>query len=112
LYQGRKYKVYRGMGSISAMKAGSADRYFQSENQKLVPEGVEGMVPYKGLVRDVVFQLVGGLRAGMGYIGAKNITELSENAKFIRVSQASVKENHPHDIIITKEPPNYWSSQQ
>ena len=112
LYQGRKYKVYRGMGSISAMKAGSADRYFQSENQKLVPEGVEGMVPYKGLVRDVVFQLVGGLRAGMGYVGASNINKLYENAKFIKVSQASVKESHPHDITITKEPPNYWSSQQ
>ncbi|HOA16981.1 MAG TPA: IMP dehydrogenase [Fervidobacterium sp.] len=112
LYQGRKYKVYRGMGSISAMKAGSADRYFQSDNQKFVPEGVEGMVPYKGLVKDVVFQLVGGLRAGMGYVGARNINKLYENAKFIKVSQASVKESHPHDITITKEPPNYWSGQQ
>ena len=112
LYQGRKYKVYRGMGSIGAMKSGSADRYFQSENQKFVPEGVEGMVPYKGLVRDVVFQLVGGLRAGMGYVGAHNINKLYEDAKFIKVSQASVKESHPHDITITKEPPNYWSGQQ
>lgn len=112
LYQGRKYKVYRGMGSIGAMKSGSADRYFQSENQKFVPEGVEGMVPYKGAVKDVVYQLVGGLRAGMGYIGAKNITELQKRAKFIRVTHASVKESHPHDIIITKEPPNYWSSER
>lgn len=111
LYQGRKYKVYRGMGSIGAMKSGSADRYFQSENQKFVPEGVEGMVPYKGAVKDVVYQLVGGLRAGMGYVGAKTIQELQQKAKFIRVTQASIKESHPHDIIITKEPPNYWSSQ-
>ncbi|MGC8902239.1 MAG: IMP dehydrogenase [Fervidobacterium sp.] len=112
LYQGRKYKVYRGMGSIAAMKSGSADRYFQSNNQKLVPEGVEGMVPYKGAVKDVVYQLVGGLRAGMGYVGAKDIKELQRKAKFIKVTPASVKENHPHDIIITKEPPNYWSSNQ
>jgi len=111
LYQGRKYKVYRGMGSIGAMKSGSADRYFQTENQKFVPEGVEGMVPYKGAVKDVVYQLVGGLRAGMGYVGAKTIQELQQKAKFIRVTQASIKESHPHDIIITKEPPNYWSSQ-
>lgn len=111
LYQGRKYKVYRGMGSIGAMKSGSADRYFQSENQKFVPEGVEGMVPYKGAVKDVVYQLVGGLRAGMGYVGAKDIKELQKKAKFIRVTQASIKESHPHDIVITKEPPNYWSGQ-
>lgn len=111
LYQGRKYKVYRGMGSIGAMKAGSADRYFQNENQKFVPEGVEGMVPYKGHVKDVVYQLVGGLRAGMGYVGARNIKELQAKAKFIRVTAASVRESHPHDVIITKEPPNYWTSQ-
>ncbi|ODN30448.1 IMP dehydrogenase [Fervidobacterium thailandense] len=111
LYQGRKYKVYRGMGSIGAMKAGSADRYFQNENQKFVPEGVEGMVPYKGHVKDVVYQLVGGLRAGMGYVGARNIRELQARAKFIRVTAASVRESHPHDVIITKEPPNYWTSQ-
>uniref|UniRef100_A0A7C4GIH8 Inosine-5'-monophosphate dehydrogenase n=1 Tax=Fervidobacterium thailandense TaxID=1008305 RepID=A0A7C4GIH8_9BACT len=111
LYQGRKYKVYRGMGSIGAMKAGSADRYFQNENQKFVPEGVEGMVPYKGHVKDVVYQLIGGLRAGMGYVGARNIKELQVKAKFIRVTAASVRESHPHDVIITKEPPNYWTSQ-
>jgi len=111
LYQGRKYKVYRGMGSIGAMKSGSADRYFQSENQKFVPEGVEGMVPYKGAVKDVVYQLVGGLRAGMGYVGARTIKELQQKAKFIKVTQASIKESHPHDIVITKEPPNYWSGQ-
>ncbi|ABS59983.1 MULTISPECIES: IMP dehydrogenase [Fervidobacterium] len=112
LYQGRKYKVYRGMGSIGAMKSGSADRYFQSDNQKFVPEGVEGMVPYKGAVKDVVYQLIGGLRSGMGYVGAKNIDELQKKAKFIKITNASVKESHPHDIIITKEPPNYWSGNQ
>ncbi len=111
LYQGRKYKVYRGMGSIGAMKSGSADRYFQSENQKFVPEGVEGMVPYKGAVKDVVYQLVGGIRAGMGYVGAKDIKELQKKAKFVKITPASVKESHPHDIVITKEPPNYWSGQ-
>ncbi len=112
LYQGRKYKVYRGMGSISAMKSGSADRYFQSDNKKFVPEGVEGMVPYKGAVKDVVYQLIGGLRSGMGYVGAKNINELQKKAKFIKITNSSVKESHPHDIIITKEPPNYWSGNQ
>lgn len=112
LYQGRKYKVYRGMGSIGAMKSGSADRYFQSENKKFVPEGVEGMVPYKGFVKDVVYQLVGGLRSGMGYIGAKTIEQLQKRAKFIKITAASVKESHPHDIIITKEPPNYWSNEK
>ncbi|HDG61797.1 MAG TPA: IMP dehydrogenase, partial [Thermotoga sp.] len=108
LYQGRKYKAYRGMGSLSAMKEGSADRYGQEENWKYVPEGIEGMVPYKGTVKDVVHQLVGGLKSGMGYIGAKNIRELREKAVFIRVTGAGVKESHPHDVIITKEAPNYW----
>lgn len=109
LYQGRKYKAYRGMGSEAAMKKGSADRYFQNENFKFVPEGVEGMVPYKGAVKDVVHQLVGGLRAGMGYIGARNLQELRDKAVFMRVTQAGVRESHPHDIIITREPSNYWS---
>lgn len=110
LYQGRKYKAYRGMGSEAAMKKGSADRYFQNENFKFVPEGVEGMVPYKGTVKDVVHQLVGGLKAGMGYVGAKDLKELRNKAVFIRVTQAGVRESHPHDIIITREPSNYWSS--
>ncbi len=107
LYQGRKYKVYRGMGSIAAMENGSKDRYFQSDAKKLVPEGVEGRVAYKGLVEDTVFQLLGGLRAGMGYCGAANIPTLQENGKFVKISAASLKESHPHDIHITKEAPNY-----
>ena len=107
LYQGRKYKVYRGMGSIAAMENGSKDRYFQSDAKKLVPEGVEGRVAYKGLVEDTVFQLIGGLRAGMGYCGTKTIEELKENGKFVRISAASLRESHPHDIQITKEAPNY-----
>ncbi|MBB6063009.1 IMP dehydrogenase [Thermosipho japonicus] len=109
LYQGRKYKSYRGMGSLGAMSRGSADRYFQSGNQKFIPEGVEGMVPFKGNVKDVVYQLIGGLRSGMGYVGAANIKELQEKSQFIKITPASVKESHPHDIIVTKEPPNYWS---
>lgn len=107
LYQGRKYKVYRGMGSIAAMENGSKDRYFQSDAKKLVPEGVEGRVAYKGSTEDTVFQLLGGLRSGMGYCGAHNITELQEEARFIKISAASLKESHPHDIHITKEAPNY-----
>ena len=107
LYQGRKYKVYRGMGSISAMENGSKDRYFQSNAKKLVPEGVEGRVAYKGTVEDTVFQLVGGIRSGMGYCGAHNIEELKENSKFVKISAAALKESHPHDIQITKEAPNY-----
>ncbi len=107
LYQGRKYKVYRGMGSIAAMECGSKDRYFQSNAKKLVPEGVEGRVAYKGSVEDAVFQLVGGLRAGMGYCGARTIEELHEKAEFVKISAASLKESHPHDIQITKEAPNY-----
>ncbi len=107
LFQGRKYKVYRGMGSISAMENGSKDRYFQENAKKLVPEGVEGRVAYKGLVEDTVFQLMGGLRSGMGYCGAHNIEELKENGRFVKISAASLKESHPHDIHITKEAPNY-----
>ena len=109
LYQGRKYKVYRGMGSIAAMENGSKDRYFQTEAKKLVPEGVEGRVAYKGSVEDTVFQLIGGLRSGMGYCGAHNIPELHEKAEFVKISAASLKESHPHDIHITKEAPNYSS---
>ena len=109
LYQGRKYKVYRGMGSIAAMENGSKDRYFQTEAKKLVPEGVEGRVAYKGTVEDTIFQLVGGIRSGMGYCGAKNIKTLQETGKFVKISAASLKESHPHDIQITKEAPNYSS---
>ena len=107
LFQGRKFKVYRGMGSISAMEAGSKDRYFQTDAKKLVPEGVEGRVAYKGSVEDTVFQLVGGIRSGMGYCGAASIPILQESAKFVKISAASLKESHPHDIHITKEAPNY-----
>ena len=107
LFQGRKYKVYRGMGSIAAMERGSKDRYFQTDAKKLVPEGVEGRVAYKGTVEDTVFQLVGGLKAGMGYCGAKDITTLQKTAKFMKISAASLRESHPHDIHITKEAPNY-----
>ena len=107
LYQGRKYKVYRGMGSIAAMENGSKDRYFQTNAKKLVPEGVEGRVAYKGSVEDEVFQLLGGLRSGMGYCGTSTIEELKQNGKFVKISAASLKESHPHDIHITKEAPNY-----
>ena len=107
LFQGRKYKVYRGMGSIAAMENGSKDRYFQSDAKKLVPEGVEGRVAYKGTVEDTIFQLLGGLRSGMGLCGTPNIEALKENGKFIKISAASLKESHPHDIHITKEAPNY-----
>jgi len=107
LYQGRKYKVYRGMGSIAAMENGSKDRYFQENAKKLVPEGVEGRVAYKGTVEDTVFQLMGGLRSGMGYCGTHTIEELKSNGRFIKISAASLKESHPHDIHITKEAPNY-----
>ncbi len=107
LYQGRKYKVYRGMGSIAAMENGSKDRYFQTDAKKLVPEGVEGRVAYKGFVEDTVFQMLGGLRAGMGYCGAQTIRELQENSHFVKISAAALRESHPHDIHITKEAPNY-----
>ena len=107
LFQGRKYKVYRGMGSIAAMENGSKDRYFQTNAKKLVPEGVEGRVAYKGEVEDTVFQLMGGLRSGMGYCGTPTIEDLKQNGKFVKISAASLKESHPHDIHITKEAPNY-----
>lgn len=107
LYQGRKYKVYRGMGSLAAMENGSKDRYFQQDAKKLVPEGVEGRVAYKGTVEDTIYQLIGGLRSGMGYCGALTIDALKENGQFVKISAASLKESHPHDIHITKEAPNY-----
>jgi IMP dehydrogenase len=110
LYEGRAYKIYRGMGSLEAMKQGSRDRYFQDmedEIQKLVPEGIEGRVPYKGHLSEAVFQMIGGLRAAMGYCGAKSIQEMKRKARFIRMTEAGLKESHPHDVQMTKEPPNY-----
>ncbi len=107
IYQGRNFKVYRGMGSIAAMNDGSKDRYFQDGAKKLVPEGVEGRVPYKGTLSDTVFQLIGGIRSGMGYCGCKTIPDLQKNAKFVKITGAGLKESHPHDISITKESPNY-----
>jgi inosine-5'-monophosphate dehydrogenase len=107
IYQGRSYKVYRGMGSLGAMKLGSKDRYFQTEAKKLVPEGIEGRVPYKGMLADTIFQLVGGLRASMGYCGCHNIQEMIENTQFIQITAAGLKESHPHDVSITVEAPNY-----
>lgn len=107
IYEGRKYKVYRGMGSIAAMEKGSKDRYFQTGSKKLVPEGVEGRVPYKGALSDTVFQLIGGLRSSMGYCGTETISELKERGKFVKMTAAGLRESHPHDISITKEAPNY-----
>lgn len=107
IFQGRSFKSYRGMGSLAAMKEGSKDRYFQEEADKLVPEGIEGRVPYKGPVAETIFQLVGGLRAGMGYCGARNIPELQKKGRFIRITPAGLRESHPHDVMITKEAPNY-----
>lgn len=107
IYQGRSFKVYRGMGSLGAMANGSKDRYFQEENKKLVPEGVEGRVPFKGPVADTIFQIIGGIRAGMGYCGCRTIDDLHKKAKFVRITGAGLKESHPHDIYITKEAPNY-----
>ncbi len=107
IYQGRQFKVYRGMGSLAAMNKGSKDRYFQESNKKLVPEGVEGRVPYKGAVADTIYQLMGGIRAGMGYCGCPSIPELHEKAQFVKITGAGLKESHPHDIYITKEAPNY-----
>lgn len=107
LYQGRSFKVYRGMGSIAAMEKGSKDRYFQENNKKLVPEGVEGRVPYKGVLADTIYQLMGGLRSGMGYCGAHNVDSLRANGKFVKITGAGLRESHPHDINITKEAPNY-----
>ena len=109
LYQGRRFKVYRGMGSIAAMESGSKDRYFQEGNKKLVPEGVEGRVPFKGVLADTVYQLMGGLRSGMGYCGAPDVETLRQNGKFVRITNAGLRESHPHDINITKEAPNYSS---
>ena len=107
VYQGRQFKVYRGMGSLGAMQKGSKDRYFQTSNKKLVPEGVEGRVPFRGAVSETIYQMMGGLRSGMGYCGAHNIEELRTNSKFVRITSAGLKESHPHDIYITKEAPNY-----
>ena len=112
IYQGRNFKVYRGMGSIAAMNNGSKDRYFQQDTKKLVPEGVEGRVPYKGALSETVYQLLGGLRAGMGYCGAPTIKELKENGQFVQITNAGLKESHPHDISITKEAPNYSVSEK
>ncbi len=111
VFQGRQFKVYRGMGSLGAMAKGSKDRYFQEGNKKLVPEGVEGRVPYKGLVADTIYQLMGGLRAGMGYCGCATIDELRAKARFIQITAAGLRESHPHDVFITKEAPNYTVSQ-
>jgi IMP dehydrogenase len=109
LLEGRSYKVYRGMGSLGAMAEGSADRYFQENaaQNKMVPEGIEGRVPYKGRLSDVIFQLVGGVRSSMGYCGVQTIQDMKSETRFVKVSVASVRENHPHDITITKEAPNY-----
>ena len=109
IYQGRRFKSYRGMGSLAAMEAGSSDRYFQSKNEanKMVPEGIEGRVPYKGSVTDIIFQMVGGIRSGMGYTGSANLQELRDEAQFVRMSGAGLIESHPHDVNITKEAPNY-----
>ena len=107
LYQGRSFKVYRGMGSLSAMAAGSKDRYFQEDSKKFVPEGVEGRVPYRGTVSDIVYQLIGGIRSGMGYCGAKDLETLRATSEFIKITNAALRESHPHDISITKEAPNY-----
>jgi len=107
IYQGRSFKVYRGMGSIGAMKSGSSDRYFQEQSNKLVPEGIEGRVPYRGSLSEMVYQLVGGLRSGMGYCGVPTIAALQSEAKFIRITSAGLRESHPHDVHITKEAPNY-----
>jgi IMP dehydrogenase len=107
IFQGRRFKVYRGMGSISAMKDGSKDRYFQEDESKLVPEGIEGRVPYKGPLSDIIYQLVGGLRSGMGYCGTESIVELMNDTEFIRITGAGLRESHPHDVQITKESPNY-----
>jgi IMP dehydrogenase len=107
LYRGRKYKSYRGMGSIGAMEQGSCDRYFQNNSSKFVPEGIEGMIPYKGSLADIISQLTGGIKSGMGYVGAPTIPELQQKSRFIQITSAGVKESHPHDVIITKEAPNY-----
>jgi IMP dehydrogenase len=107
IFQGRRFKVYRGMGSLGAMKEGGKDRYFQENESKLVPEGIEGRVPYKGPLAETIYQLLGGLRSGMGYCGARNIQELIDNTEFTRITGAGLRESHPHDVQITKEAPNY-----
>ncbi|WP_079504124.1 IMP dehydrogenase [Mesobacillus jeotgali] len=110
IYQGRRFKVYRGMGSVGAMEKGSKDRYFQEDNKKFVPEGIEGRIPYKGPLTDTIYQLIGGIRSGMGYCGTANLEQLRENAQFIRMTGAGLRESHPHDVQITKEAPNYSMS--
>jgi IMP dehydrogenase len=110
IYQGRRFKVYRGMGSVGAMEKGSKDRYFQEDNKKFVPEGIEGRIPYKGPLADTIYQLVGGIRSGMGYCGTANLDEMRENAQFVRMTGAGLRESHPHDVQITKEAPNYSMS--
>ncbi len=110
IYQGRSYKAYRGMGSVEAMKQGSSDRYYQKDtdaDEELVPEGIVGRIPYRGTIRENIVQMIGGLKAGMGYLGAATVEELHEKAKFIRISSAGLKESHVHDVVITKEAPNY-----
>ena len=107
IYQGKNYKLYRGMGSLGAMQQGSKDRYFQQDAKKLVPEGIEGRIPYKGHVSDVLFQLIGGLRAAMGYCGTPDIPAMNENTQFVEITGAGLRESHPHDVSITKESQNY-----
>jgi IMP dehydrogenase len=109
IFRNRAYKVYRGMGSVAAMRQGASDRYYQTDPRKIVPEGVEGRVPYRGPLSETIHQLVGGLRSGMGYIGARNLQELREKARFIRITNSGLRESHPHSISITREPPNYWT---
>jgi IMP dehydrogenase len=109
IFRNRAYKVYRGMGSVAAMRQGSSDRYYQTDPRKIVPEGVEGRVPYRGPLSETVHQLVGGLRSGMGYVGARNLQELREKARFIRITNSGLRESHPHSVSITREPPNYWT---
>ncbi|MBR5260830.1 MAG: IMP dehydrogenase, partial [Oscillospiraceae bacterium] len=110
MYQGRQFKVYRGMGSLAAMANGSKDRYFQEDNKKLVPEGVEGRVPYRGPVADTIYQMLGGLRSGMGYCGTPTVEDLRTKSQFVRITSAALRESHPHDIYITKEAPNYTAT--
>jgi len=109
IFRNRAYKVYRGMGSVAAMRQGSSDRYYQTDPRKIVPEGVEGRVPYRGPLSETVHQLVGGVRSGMGYVGARNLQELREKARFIRITNSGLRESHPHSVSITREPPNYWT---
>jgi IMP dehydrogenase len=109
IYRNRAYKVYRGMGSLAAMREGSSDRYAQTDPRKIVPEGVEGRVPYRGPLSETIHQLVGGLRSGMGYVGARNLQELSQKARFVRITNSGLRESHPHSVSITREPPNYWT---